>query len=133
MGCQLTYRQLQTKKGWPHSRQWTHKLAKAGKIPAPRKRPSGGSLNFWDEDEWDAYYASFIPTFPQPAQFALTTTLIEALSTTSIDGIVNAVERLRAILEHEGAATNDVVVTLKASLSAPTQAPSEVVTPPDTS
>src|SRR5262249_10758131 len=127
MGRLLTFRQLQTQKGWPHSRQWTSKLAKQGKIPAPRKRP-GGSINVWDESIWDSFQDSFVSSLPQPAQVALTTTLIEALSTTSIDGVVNAVERLRAILDHEGAAASDVVVSLKPSLPAPTQVPSEAAT-----
>jgi len=117
MGRQLTFRQLGTIKGWPHSRQWTDKLVKAKKVPPPKKRPGGGAINVWDETEWDIYQGTFVSAFPPPAFLALTAALIDALSTTSIDGILNAIERLRAILEQEGAAASDVVVTLKASLS----------------
>lgn len=62
MGRKLTFKDLQTKKGWPYSRQHTHELVKEGKCPAPEKRPGGGLLNLWDESEWDAYYASWRPT-----------------------------------------------------------------------
>ena len=117
MGRQLTFRQLGTIKGWPHSRQWTDKLVKAKKVPPPKKRPGGGAINVWDETEWDIYQGTFVSAFAPPAFLALTAALIDALSTTSIDGILNAIERLRAILEQEGAAASDVVVTLKASLS----------------
>jgi hypothetical protein len=60
----LTFRDLKLKKGWPHSRQHTARLAKAGKIPFPKKRPDGGSFNLWEEDEWDAYYATFQSSEP---------------------------------------------------------------------
>jgi len=125
MGRQLTFRQLGTIKGWPHSRQWTDKLVKAKKVPPPKKRPGGGAINVWDETEWDIYQGTFVSAFAPPAFLALTAALIDALSTTSIDGILNAIERLRAILEQEGAAASDVVVTLKASLTASKQATSE--------
>ena len=70
MGRLLTFRQLQTQKGWPHSRQWTSKLAKQGKIPAPRKRP-GGSINgaeIWiglqtDFDLWTSWIVDRGPSF----------------------------------------------------------------------
>src|SRR5215471_20144505 len=90
VGRHLTFRQLQTQKGWPHSRQWTGKLVKERKIPAPKKRP-GGSINVWDEAEWDAFQHSFVSAFPQSIQFALTNALTEALTASSIDGIVAAV------------------------------------------
>jgi len=131
-GRYLTLHQLQAEKGWPHSRQWTGKLVKKRKIPSPKKRPDGGSLNVWDEDEWDAFQATFVSAFPQSAQVALTTTLIEALSTDSIDGVVAAIAQLRVILEHEGATASDVVVSLKARLTA-SQAAGEATISPDTS
>jgi hypothetical protein len=132
MGRLLTFRQLRTEKGWPHSRQWTGKLVKEKKIPAPKKRP-GGSVNVWDETEWNDFQDTFVRALPQPVQLALTAALTEALSATSIDGIVAAIGQLRTILESEGAAANDVVVNLKARLPAPIQAASETATLPDTS
>lgn len=125
MGRHLTFRQLQTQKGWPHSRQWTGKLVKERKIPAPKKRP-GGSINVWDETEWDNFQNTFVRALPQSIQLALTTALTEALTTSSIDGIVAAIKQLRAVLESEGATASDVVVTLKASLASTTKAASEV-------
>jgi hypothetical protein len=64
----LTFQQLRSEKGWPHSRQHTHRLAKAGKIPAPRKRPDGGSRNLWIESEWDAFCDTFVSAHPAPTQ-----------------------------------------------------------------
>jgi len=125
VGRLLTFRQLRTEKGWPHSRQWTGKLVKERKIPAPRKRP-GGSINVWDETEWDAFQHSFVSAFPLPIQLALTAALIEALASASIDGVMAAVGQMRAVLEQEGATAGDVVVTLKASLASTTEAASEV-------
>jgi hypothetical protein len=55
----LTFKDLKTKKNWPYSRQHTKRLVDARKMPRPKKRPGGGLLNLWDEDEWDAYYATF--------------------------------------------------------------------------
>ena len=130
MGRLLTFRQLQTEKGWPHSRQWTGELVKQRKIPAPKKRPSSGTnqvRNVWDEDEWDAFQDTFVRTLPPPVQFALTAALIKALSTTSIDGIVTAISQLRTVLESEGATASDVVVSLKARLPASTQVLNETV------
>lgn len=57
----LTFKDLKTKKNWPYSRQHTDRLVRAGKMPRPKKRPGGGSLNLWDEQEIDAYYATFDP------------------------------------------------------------------------
>jgi hypothetical protein len=135
MGRKLTFRQLRVEKGWPHSRQWTNKLVKKGKMPAPKRRPDGGLLNLWDEDEFDAYYTTFVSAYRAPISIALTECLVEALSSSSIDGIVVAINRLRAALESEGAAAGDVVVSLKASLRAPapTRASSEASTITDTS
>jgi hypothetical protein len=124
MGRHLTFKQLRTEKGWPHSRQWTNSLVRAKKIPAPKKRP-GGSVNVWDETEWDAYQDTFVRVIPQPIQFALTAALVEAISSTSIDTIVESVGQFRTILEREGATANDVIVGLKASL-ATKQAAAEV-------
>lgn len=131
MGRLLTFRQLRTEKGWPHSRQWTGKLVKERKIPAPKKRP-GGSINVWDETEWDNFQDTFVRALPQAIQFALTTALVEALSTTSIDSIVAAIGQLRAVLESEGAAASDVVVSLKAGPPTSTQTANEISTLPDT-
>lgn len=118
MGRLLTFHRLGAIKGWPHSRQWTDKLVKAGKVPPPKKRPGGGSLNLWDEDEWDAYQNTFVPVLPPPASVALTAALIDALSTDSIDAIVAAIGTMRAALEREGAAADDVVVLLKEQFTA---------------
>jgi hypothetical protein len=131
VGRLLTFRQLRAEKGWPHSRQWTGKLVKERKIPAPKKRP-GGSINVWDETEWDNFQNTFVRALPQSIQFALNAALVEALSTTSIDSIVAAIGQLRAVLESEGAAASDVVVSLKASLPASTQTTSEISTLSDT-
>ena len=131
MGRLLTFRQLRTEKGWPHSRQWTGKLVKERKIPAPKKRPCG-SINVWDETEWDNFQNTFVRALPQAIQFALTTALVEALSTTSIGSIVAAIGQLRAVLESEGAAASDVVVSLKASPPTSTQTANEISTLPDT-
>ena len=87
-------------------------MVKDGKAPPPKKRP-GGNTNLWDEDEWIAFYDTFTSIYPQPASFDLTAALVDALSTTSIDGIVSSISTLRAVLEREGASPNDVVVTLK--------------------
>ena len=131
MGRLLTFRQLGTVKGWPYSRQYTDKLVKAGKVPPPKKRPGGGTLNLWDEDEWDAYYGTFVSVLPLPVCLALTEPLVDALSTDSIEGIVAAIDMLRAALEREGAVPTDVVVTLKRSTAAK-QAAGETATITDT-
>ena len=55
----LTFKDLRNKKKWPYSHQHTKRLVDAGKMPRPKKRPGGGSLNLWDEEEFDAYYATF--------------------------------------------------------------------------
>jgi hypothetical protein len=115
MGRLLTFRQLQTVKGWPHSRQYTSKLVRDKKIPAPVKRPSGGLLNLWDEEVWDAFTRTFFGSQSQPLSLELTLALADALSTDSIDGVVAAVARMRDALAHEGATPSDVVVRLKAS------------------
>jgi len=57
---------------------------------------------------------------------------VEALSTASIDNIVAAIGQLRAVLESEGAAASDIVVSLKASPPTSTRAASEISTLPDT-
>ena len=108
----LTFRQLK-ERGWPHSRQWTDKLVRARKIPGPKKRPGGGTLNLWDEDEWSAFTATFVSTHPAPASITLTDCLVDALSTDSVEDIVAAIGQLRTALEREGANPNDIVVTLK--------------------
>ena len=53
-----------------------------------------------------------------PASVALTAALIDALSTDSIDAIVAAIGTMRAALEREGAAADDVVVLLKEQFTA---------------
>ncbi len=58
----LTFKDLKNQKKWPYSRQHTKRLVDGGKMPRPKKRPGGGSLNLWDEEEWDAYYATFTPS-----------------------------------------------------------------------
>ena len=113
MGRLLTFHQLRTEKGWPHSRQHTERLAKAGKIPPPKKRPGGGLLNLWDEDAWDAFIGTFVSVLPPPVCLTLTKALVDALSANSVGEIVAAIDRLRAALEREGAAPNDVIVTVK--------------------
>jgi hypothetical protein len=113
VGRLLKFRELKSEKGWPHSRQYTSKLVKAGKIPPPRKRPGGGSLNLWDEDEWDAYQGTFVSVLPPPDCLTLTESLVDALSADSVEGIVAAIKRLRAALGREGGTPSDVVVTLK--------------------
>jgi hypothetical protein len=62
----LTFKDLKASKGWPHSRQHTARLVKAGAIPLPKKRPGGGAINLWDEDEWDRYTATFQSADPTP-------------------------------------------------------------------
>jgi hypothetical protein len=54
----LTFKDLKAR-GWPYSRQHTGRLVNTGMMPRPKKRPGGGSLNLWDEAEFDAYYATF--------------------------------------------------------------------------
>ena len=85
------------------------------------------------QDAEESVQDTFVRALPQPVQLALTAALTEALSATSIDGIVAAIGQLRTILESEGAAANDVVVNLKARRPAPIQAASETATLPDTS
>jgi hypothetical protein len=113
VGRLLTFNQLKITKGWPHSRQYTNKLVREKRMPPPKKRPGGGALNLWDEDEWDAYYATFASVLPPPICLTLTEALVDALSADSVGGIVAAIDRLRAALEREGAAPNDVIVTVK--------------------
>jgi len=55
MARKLTFQDLKAQKGWPYSRQHTHRLIKAGLFPAPDKLYPGASLNTWDEDAIDAY------------------------------------------------------------------------------
>jgi predicted DNA-binding transcriptional regulator AlpA len=57
MGRKLTFPQLKTEKGWPYSRQHTHKLVAAGRFPRPDKLYEGGLLNVWDEEVVDAHLA----------------------------------------------------------------------------
>jgi predicted DNA-binding transcriptional regulator AlpA len=57
MARKLTFQQLKTEKGWPYSRQHTHKLVKARRFPPPDKLYEGGLLNVWDEDAVDAHLA----------------------------------------------------------------------------
>jgi predicted DNA-binding transcriptional regulator AlpA len=56
----LTFRELKPLKGWPYSRQHTHRLIRAGRFPAPRKIYEGGQLNIWDEDVIDTYLAAVV-------------------------------------------------------------------------
>jgi hypothetical protein len=58
MGRKLTFPQLKSEKGWPYSRQHTHRLVTAGRFPPPDKLYDGGLLNVWDEDIVDAALAS---------------------------------------------------------------------------
>jgi len=103
----LTFRELKSVKGWPHSRQYTSKLVKDGKIPVPKKRPGGGSLNVWSEAEWDAFQNTFT------SDLTLTAMLIVVLTSTTTDTIIAGVERLRTAIEGEGAVPSDVIVMLK--------------------
>ncbi len=54
-----TFKTLKSERGWPYSRQHTHRLIKAGRFPPPKKAP-GGALNIWTEDQIDHYYASVL-------------------------------------------------------------------------
>jgi hypothetical protein len=58
MARKLTFQQLKIEKGWPYSRQHTHRLVAAGVFPQPGKLYDGGLLNVWDEDVVDAHMAS---------------------------------------------------------------------------
>ncbi len=58
-----TFETLKSERGWPYSRQHTHRLIKDGRFPPPKKAP-GGVLNIWSEDQIDRYYASAL-TFPK--------------------------------------------------------------------
>jgi hypothetical protein len=58
MGRKLTFPQLKIEKGWPYSRQHTHKLVKRGRFPKPDKAYEGGLINIWDEDVVDAHLSS---------------------------------------------------------------------------
>jgi predicted DNA-binding transcriptional regulator AlpA len=62
----LTFRELKPRKGWPYSRQHTHRLIRAGRFPRPRKLPGGGLLNIWDEDVIDAFLASITDADESP-------------------------------------------------------------------
>jgi len=103
----LTFRELKAEKGWPHSRQYTAKLVKDGKIPAPKKRPGGGSINLWDEGEWDEYQSTFA------SDLTLTAILIDVLAANSVDTIVAGIGKLRTAIEGEGAVLSDIIVMLK--------------------
>jgi len=50
----LTFRQLQAQ-GWPYTRQHTHRLVKAGKLPPPFKAYDGGRLNLYSENAMDTF------------------------------------------------------------------------------
>jgi hypothetical protein len=56
----LTFRDLKPLKGWPYSRQHTHRLIRAGRFPAPRKIYEGSQLNIWGEDVIDTYLAAVV-------------------------------------------------------------------------
>jgi predicted DNA-binding transcriptional regulator AlpA len=58
MSRKLTFADLKDLKGWPYSRQHTHKLIRAGHFPAPEKLYEGGQINVWDEATVDAHLAS---------------------------------------------------------------------------
>ena len=103
----LTFRELKSVKGWPHSRQYTSKLVKDGKIPAPKKRSGGGSINLWDEGEWDEYQSTFA------TDLTLTAMLINVLAANSDDAIVAGIGKLRTVIEGEGAVLSDIIVMLK--------------------
>jgi hypothetical protein len=107
MSRMLTFRELKSKKGWPHSRQYTTTLVKAGKVPPPRKRLGGGSINLWVESEWDQFQSTFA------ADVTLTAASIDVLTATTTDAIIAAVNRLRSAIEHEGAVPSDIIVTLR--------------------
>jgi predicted DNA-binding transcriptional regulator AlpA len=62
----LTFRELKPRKGWPYSRQHTHRLIRAGRFPRPRKLPGGGLFNIWDEDVIDAFLASITDADDSP-------------------------------------------------------------------
>ena len=51
----LTFPQLESDKGIPHSRQWINDLIRRGIFPRPVKTPGGGQVNLWVEAEIDAY------------------------------------------------------------------------------
>jgi hypothetical protein len=51
------YKTLKSERGWPYSRQHTHRLIKAGRFSRPKKAP-GGNLDIWTDDQIDDYYAS---------------------------------------------------------------------------
>jgi hypothetical protein len=53
-GRALTFRQLQ-ERGWPYTRQHTHRLVKAGKLTSPFKAYDGGRVNLYDERELAAF------------------------------------------------------------------------------
>ena len=53
------------------------------------------------------------PAYFRLPPLTLTETLVDALSADSVEGIIAAIDRLRAALEREGAAPNDVIVTVK--------------------
>lgn len=61
MSRKLTFKDLKERKGWPYSRQHTHKLVAAGHFPAPDKLYEGGLINVWDEKVVDAYLAPATP------------------------------------------------------------------------
>jgi hypothetical protein len=123
----LTFRELKAEKGWPHSRQYTAKLVKDGKIPAPRKRPGGGAINVWIEREWDQFQSTFA------SDRTLTAMLIDVLAANSVDAIVAGVAKLRTAIEREGAVASDIIVMLKERPAAANQAAREVPTVSDTS
>jgi predicted DNA-binding transcriptional regulator AlpA len=56
-----TYKTLKLERGWPYSRQHTHRLIKAGRFPKPKKAP-GGTLNIWTDEQIDNFYASLSGT-----------------------------------------------------------------------
>ena len=58
MSRMLTFKDLKDLKGWPYSRQHTHKLIRAGHFPSPEKLYEGGHINVWSEDVVDAFLAS---------------------------------------------------------------------------
>jgi predicted DNA-binding transcriptional regulator AlpA len=58
MSRMLTFKDLRNLKGWPYSRQHTHKLIRAGHFPAPEKLYEGGQINVWDEATVDAHLTS---------------------------------------------------------------------------
>ena len=44
MSRMLTFKDLKDLKGWPYSRQHTHKLIRAGHFPSPEKLYEGGLI-----------------------------------------------------------------------------------------